>query len=72
MKHLFHRLHLAEGVPRRVVSGFMLFLRPLLNIHEMRSVQQKANPGVAGIAVTVQENHFPPCFESSSYPEDYK
>lgn len=59
MKHLFHRLHLAEGVPKRVVSGCMLFLSPLLNIHEMRSEQKKANPGVAGITVAVQENHFP-------------
>lgn len=54
MKQLFHRLHLAEGVPRRVVRGRMLFLSPLLNVHEMRSGQQKANPGVAGIAVAVQ------------------
>lgn len=71
VKRLFHRLHLAEGVPRRIVSGCMLFLSPLLNIHEMRSGQRKANPGVAGIAVAVQESHFPQCFESSSFVKDY-
>lgn len=62
----------AEGIPRRVVSGGMLFLSLLPNIHEMRSGEQKANPGVAGIAVAVQENCFPQCFESPSCVEDYK
>lgn len=71
VKHLFHRLYLAEGVLRMVVSGPVLFLSPLFNIHEMRSRQQKANPWVAGIAVAVQENRFPQCFKSSCV-EDYK
>lgn len=62
----------AVGVPRRVLSGCMLFLSLLLNIHEMRSGQQKAKARVAGIAVAVQENCFPQCFESSSCVEDYK
>lgn len=31
----------------------------LLNIHEMRRGQQKANPGVAGIAMALQENCSP-------------
>lgn len=71
VKHLFHRLHLAEGVLRRVVSGHVLFLSPLFNIHEMGSRQQKANPRVSGVAVAVQENHFLQCFKSSCV-EDYK
>lgn len=32
------------------------FFCPLLNIHRMGSGQQKANPGVAGVAMAVQEN----------------